>query len=263
MLRTGGNYEYRGIIVYMAGDWHFKGGRWPRAGARGFVIFGYFIGLVCLAGCAGQLARQGDLQQALFAPTKVTFMGDSITYYWGPGQQGDSDAFTVHANWINKGVYGETSGQMLARFQGDVIAQSPAMVHILAGTNDVYPGWVLCGGVQNVDTCGNIKAMVAMSRSAGIQVLLGTIPPWGPGDAAKGFDPSPERYTRINQLNQWIEQFSADNQLTVVDYHSLLVSSDGNTYVPDLTVDGIHPSPKAYGLMTPFAEAAIANTQRK
>jgi lysophospholipase L1-like esterase len=235
----------------------------PRAGVRGSFILSCFIGLVWLAGCIGTRARHGDLQETLFAPVNVVFMGDSITSFWGPGQPGDSDAFTVHPNWINSGVYGETSGQMLARFQNDVIAQSPAMVHILAGTNDVYPGWVLCGGVQNVDTCDNIKAMVAMSRSAGIQVLLCTIPPWGPGDAAKGFDPSPDRYTRINQLNQWIEQFAADNELTIVDYHRLLVSSDGDTYVPDLTVDGIHPSPKAYTLMTPVAESAIANAQRK
>lgn len=263
MPRTTRIYQFRIIIVCMTRDSHFKGGRWPRAGARGVFVLGYCIGLVCLAGCAGQHARQGDLQEALFASVKTTFMGDSITYFWGPGQQGDSDAFAVHSNWINSGAYGETSGQMLARFQGDVIAQNPAMVHILAGTNDVYPGWMLCGGVEDVDTCANIKAMVAMSRSAGIQVLLGTIPPWGPGDAAKGFDPSPDRYTRINQLNQWIEQFAAENKLTVVDYHRLLVSSDGNTYVPDLTVDGIHPSPKAYALMTALAEAAIVNAQRK
>ena len=139
----------------------------------------------------------------------------------------------------------------------------PALVHILTGTNDVYPGWVLCGGVQTVDTCGNIKAMAAMARAAGIQVILSTISPWGAGDAAKGFDPSPDRYTRINQLNQWIEQFSADNDLTVVDYHTLLVAADREMYKAGLTVDGIHPTPQAYALMTPLAKTAISDAQRK
>ena len=230
---------------------------------RRFSALTYLLAFACLSGCIANRARRGDLAEAEFATASVVFMGDSITYYWGPGQQGQSDAFLAHANWINKGAYGETSGQMLARFQVDVIALKPAMVHILAGTNDVYPGWVLCGGVENIDTCGNLKAMVAMARAAGIQVILGTIPPWGQGDAAKGFDPSPDRYTRINQLNQWIDQFSADHDLTVADYHTLLVATDGETYKPSLTVDGIHPAPPAYALMTPLAEAAIGDVQRK
>ena len=105
--------------------------------------------------------------------------------------------------------------------------------------------------------------MVAMAKNAGIQIILGTIPPWGPGDASKGFDPSPDRYTRINQLNQWIIQYAADNYLTLADYHRLLVSSDGNTYAQGLTVDGIHPSVQGYVVMTPFAESAVIDAQRK
>jgi lysophospholipase L1-like esterase len=232
-----------------------------RRTGRRFSTLGCIFAFACLSGC--MQSGRGRIAEAVFAPASVVFMGDSVTLYWGPGQQGQSDAFVVNANWINKGAYGETSGQMLARFPTDVLALKPALVHILAGTNDVYPGWVLCGGVQNVDTCGNIKAMVAMARAAGIQVILSTIPPWGPGDAAKGFDPSPDRYNRINQLNQWIEQFSADNDLTVADYHTLLVAADGEMYKAGLTVDGIHPTPQAYALMTPLAKTAISDAQRK
>jgi lysophospholipase L1-like esterase len=224
-------------------------------------FLGYFV--LVPSGCTTGQAPRAAVQPALFAPVPVIFLGDSITYYWGPNQEGDSTAFTTNINWTDAGVYGETSGQMLARFQQDVIARSPAMVHILAGTNDVYPGWVLCGGALDVDTCDNLKAMVAMAQAAGIEVLLGTIPPWGPGDASTGFDPSPDRYTRINQLNQWIEQFAETNNLTIVDYHTLLVSADGNTYQPGLTVDGIHPSQAAYALMTPIAKTAISDAQRK
>ncbi|HET6216587.1 MAG TPA: GDSL-type esterase/lipase family protein [Acidobacteriaceae bacterium] len=223
--------------------------------------FSVSVALVLLAGCARELGSR--FETPVFAAVKVVFMGDSITYYWGPGQQGDSNAFTVNSTWVDAGIYGETSGQMLSRFQQDVIALNPAIVHIMAGTNDVYPGWVLCGGTQDVDTCGNIEAMVAMAKAAGIQVILGTIPPWGPGSASSYFDPSPARYDRINALNQWITQFAVDNGLTLIDYHGLLVSSDGNTYVPDLTVDGIHPSALAYTLMTPVAERAILDVRMK
>jgi lysophospholipase L1-like esterase len=227
----------------------------------------FYIFICCVVlipcGCNQALTGKTKALSAIFPTVPVVFMGDSITFYWGPGQQGNSDAFTVNHTWTDAGIYGETSGQMLNRFQTDVIAASPRVVHILAGTNDVYPGWVLCGGAQDVDTCDNIKAMVAMSRAAGIEVIIGSIPPWGPGGAASGFDPSPDRYTRINQLNQWIEQYCEQNKLTFVNYHALLVSSDGNTYEPDLTIDGIHPSPQAYSLMTPTAEQAIADSQRK
>jgi lysophospholipase L1-like esterase len=233
------------------------------ANLRIAIIPAFLLGLVCLSGCAVSRGGLSKVEKARFAAVPVVFMGDSITYYWGPGQQGESNAFTVNNKWINAGVYGETSGQMLARFQSGVVALNPAMVHIMAGTNDVYPGWVLCGGAQDVDTCDNIKAMTAMCQAAGIQVILGTIPPWGVGDAAKGFDPSPERYTRINQLNEWIAQFAAENSFTLVDYHRLLVSSDGDTYLPGLTVDGIHPSPPAYARMTPAAVSAISFAQTK
>ncbi len=208
-------------------------------------------------------AAQSETKSALFAPVRVVFLGDSITYFWGPGQSGNSEAFTDHKDWLNAGAYGETSGQMLNRFQASVLDQKPAMVHILAGTNDVYPGWVLCGGVRSVDTCGNIKAMTIMAQAAGIQVILGTIPPWGPGDAAKGFDPSPERFTRVDELNQWIVQYAGEKGLTIVDYHRLLASSDGKTYQAAMTMDGIHPDPTGYEAMTPVAEAAISDAQRK
>ncbi len=197
--------------------------------SRGLRLLSCCVGLACLSGCMVRRAAQSEAKSALFAPVPVVFLGDSITYFWGPGQSGKSDAFTDHKEWLNAGAYGETSGQMLNRFRTSVIDQKPAMVHILAGTNDVYPGWVLCGGVQSVDTCGNIKAMTSMAQAAGIEVILGTIPPWGPGDAAKGFDPSPERFSRIDELNHWIVQYASEKSLTIVDYHGLLASSDGDS----------------------------------
>lgn len=106
-----------------------------------------------------------------------------------------------------------------------------------------------------------------MAKAAGIQPILATIPSWGCAEGncalAETTDSSQARYDRINQLNAWIKQFAAQQQLVVIDYHSALVAIDGQTYVPDLTLDGVHPSPAGYDLMTPMVEDAITASQMK
>jgi lysophospholipase L1-like esterase len=125
------------------------------------------------------------------------------------------------------------------------------VVHIVAGTNDVYPGWRLS------DTTTHIEEMVKKAKARHIAVVLGTIPPWGPGALPERADPSPQRFQRIDQLNQWITQFGAKQGIQVVDYHSLLAAADGESYIPALTVDGVHPSAAGYAVMTPRAEQAL------
>jgi lysophospholipase L1-like esterase len=124
-------------------------------------------------------------------------------------------------------------------------------VHIIAGTNDVYPGWQLS------DTSVNIQAMVSIAKKNHIAVVLGTIPPWGPEPIAEQADPTPQRFQRIAQLNQWIMQFAAQQGITVADYHSVLAAANGENYAQGLTFDGVHPSPTGYALMTPVAEKAL------
>ncbi len=97
-------------------------------------------------------------------------------------------------------------------------------MHIIAGTNDVYPGWQLS------DTSTNIQAMVEIAKQDHIAVVLGTIPPWGPEAIAEAVDPSPQRFQRIAQLNQWIIQFASEQGITVVDYHSVLAAANGENY---------------------------------
>ena len=113
----------------------------------------------------------------------------------------------------------------------DVVDLQPQAVHILAGTNDVYPGWQLS------DTANNMQTMVEKAKKHHIAVVIGTIPPWGPGALPERADPSPQRFQRIDQLNQWLMQFAADEGIQIVDYHSLLVA--------------------AYAVMTPHTEQAI------
>jgi lysophospholipase L1-like esterase len=214
-----------------------------------------FLPLI-LAGCGSVTPKPSAVKAP---PPTVVFLGDSVTYNWKSFDPAD---WTANASWNNQGVIGQNSSQLLGRFTDDVVSQHPDVVHILTGTNDVYPGWQLCGGSPVFDTCDNIKQMVALARAANIKIILGTIPPWETdpvtvGDTAWNADNSAARYARIQTLNQWISSYGFAQGIPVVDYHSLLVAADGEHYIPALTVDGVHPSLAGYELMTPAVESAI------
>ncbi len=146
---------------------------------------------------------------------------------------------------------GTTSEEIAAGFDAYVIALQPKAVHILAGTNDVYPGWQLS------ETTGNIESMVQKAKRHHIGVVIGTIPPWGPGALPERADPSQQRFQRIAQLNQWIAQYAAAQGIQMVDYHTLLEGPNGENYVPAYTVDGVHPSAAGFAVMTPHTEQAL------
>jgi len=187
----------------------------------------------------------------------VVFIGDSITAIWGGAPE-----FADQTNWIDKGVSGQNSSQVLARFQTDVIDLNPGIVHILVGTNDVYPGWTLVpSNADAINSPANVEAMVRMAQANGIHIILATIPPWG-CDASKCApaeiaDPTLSRYERIDSWNAWIEQYALSQGIPVVDYHSALVAPDGEHYVPDLTIEGVHPSAAGFAIMTPMVEQVI------
>lgn len=191
----------------------------------------------------------------------VVFIGDSITFRWT-----EDPAFQAHTNWIDKGINGQSSFLVALRFESDVIALRPRAVHILVGTNDVYPGWQPCvaprvGVPFPGDTCANILYMVQTSERYGIKVVLGTIPPWGcPYDPHCGQslpDQTPARYQRIVDLNNFLKDFAAKENLTIVDYHTILEDPTGLYYAPGLTDDGVHPSVKGFELMTPAVAKAL------
>ncbi len=124
-----------------------------------------WVGGIACAGCG---VRYG------VAPndSKVVFLGDSITQYWSSYADFEAEG------WINKGISGQTSAQIAARFQTDVIALHPQAVHILAGTNDLTAQWV------PQQTWDAYTQMLTAAHEAGIHVLMGTIPPWGLGQGA-------------------------------------------------------------------------------
>jgi lysophospholipase L1-like esterase len=175
-------------------------------------------------------------------PKKVVFIGASITQYW------DSYADFAANNWIDKGIAGQTSVQVAARFESDVIALNPDAVHILVGTNDLNANWI------PQTTWDAFTSMIAEAKAAGIAVAIGTVPPWGAGPGAARSDPDyVDRNMRVAMLNAWLKTRPG---VTVIDYYSLLVGGN-RLYNPAMTTDGIHPNAAGYAVMTPAAEAAL------
>jgi lysophospholipase L1-like esterase len=176
---------------------------------------------------------------------KAVFMGDSITENWGLA---DPAFFT--GGIVNRGISAQTSAQMLLRFRPDVVALHPAIVHILAGTNDVAGnnGPTSPGDFQN-----NIQSMVELARANGIRVILGSIPPAAAFSWRPGLRPTP----RIRALNDWLRDYAARNGLGYVDYYSALVGPAGELR-PALSNEGVHPNGDGYVVMRRLAEAALS-----
>lgn len=174
-------------------------------------------------------------------PNRVVFIGDSVTEAWKP-----SVPALFSGDVIDRGVSGETTSQMLARFRTDVIDLHPAVVHIMGGINDIHspPGTAL--------TRSNIASMVELARAHGIAVILGAVTPAalfrGSYDQAFG--------EHIAWLNRWLGDYARENGLIFVDYHAPL--DDGKLGLRDgWSNDGIHPNRLGFEAMTPLARAAI------
>lgn len=174
-------------------------------------------------------------------PHRVVFIGDSITEAWKP-----STPALFADDVIDRGVSGETTTQMLARFRADVIDLRPAVVHIMGGINDIHsaPGTAL--------TRSNIESMVELARAHGITVILGAAPP---SSSFQG-TADPGSASHVVWLDEWVRDYAKRNGLIFVDYHTPL--ADETHGIRDgLSNDGIHPNRRAFEIMTPLARAAI------
>jgi lysophospholipase L1-like esterase len=199
----------------------------------------------------GWLARFHDADQKLGPPApgenRIVFMGDSITEGWhfeGP------EAFFVGKPYVNRGISGQTSPQMLVRFRQDVIDLQPKVVVILAGTNDIAGN---TGPMTIEQTEANLQSMADLATANHIKVVLCSVLPaydfpWKPGQ-----EPAP----KINQVNAWMKQYAADKGYVYVDYHTAMKDQrDG--LPPNLSKDGVHPTHAGYTIMAPLVEAGIA-----
>jgi len=199
----------------------------------------------------GQLARYHDANSVLKPPApdenRVVFFGDSITDIWKL-----DDSFPGK-HYVNRGIGGQTTSQMLVRFRQDVIDLQPKAVVVLAGTNDIAGN---SGPITNEDIEANLASMAELARAHGIRMIFSSILPvnnYTP-EAQEFFASRPPE--RILALNAWLKSYCAKNDLAYLDYFGAMVDDKG-LLKRDLANDGLHPNKAGFAVMVPLAEKAI------
>jgi lysophospholipase L1-like esterase len=205
------------------------------------------------------LGRYRDDNGRLSPPAKnekrVVFMGDSITDSWDDPRFG---GFFPGRPYVNRGISGQTTPQMLIRFRPDVIALKPEVVVILAGTNDIAgnTGPITLEAIEN-----NLTSMAELARVQRIRVVLASLLPVSDYETTAEGQPRNQTTRRppekIKALNEWMRNYAAANKLTYLDYYSAMVDDKG-FFKDELSNDGLHPNEKGYQVMGPLAEQAIA-----
>ena len=178
---------------------------------------------------------------------RIVFMGNSITEAWGRV----NPDFFEGKSYINRGISGQTTPQMLVRFRADVVNLKPKVVVILAGTNDIAENT----GPSTLEMIeNNIASMVEIAKANKIKVVLCSVLPaydypWKPG-----LNPS----EKIVNLNKWIKDHATKNGISYVDYFTPM-ADERNGLKKEFSEDGVHPNQKGYVVMTPLVEKAIAD----
>jgi lysophospholipase L1-like esterase len=177
---------------------------------------------------------------------RVIFLGSSIFEFWKTRMP---EYFTTHKNYLDRGISGQISPQLLIRFQQDVIALKPKAVIILAGSNDIAG---TRGHVTNERILDNIRSMVELAQAHHIKpIICAYLPvyeyPWRKGFEAAG---------KIISLNKAIKTYVAQNKLTLLDYFTPL-ADDRNGQKAELTIDGVHPNAAGYKIMAKVTDEVI------
>ena len=202
----------------------------------------------------GELKRYRDADAALGPPAatekRVVFLGDSITDYWKL-----ADYFPGKP-YINRGIDGQSTPQMLVRFRQDVISLHPKVLVVLAGTNDVAG---VTGRTRNEDIEANYASMAELARLHDIRVVFASVLPANnyTEDAKESYALRPRE--RILALNSWLKDYCTKNGLVYLDYFSAVVDDKG-MLKRNLSDEGLHPNASGYKVMAPLAEKAIAQT---
>ena len=210
------------------------------------------------------LGRYRESNRSVGAPApvepRVVFMGDSITDSW---QQPRFGGFFPGRPYIDRGISGQTTPQMLLRFRPDVVALAPKAVVILAGTNDIAGN---TGPMTDEQIEGNLASIAELARANGIRVVLSSILPVSQSHVRPG-DVNPPQTTRrpmarIRALNAWMKDYAAANGHVYLDYFTATTDAEGLLRA-ELSEDDLHPNAAGYAIMAPLAEAAIQAALRK
>ncbi|HEX7530358.1 MAG TPA: SGNH/GDSL hydrolase family protein [Pyrinomonadaceae bacterium] len=206
-----------------------------------------------------QVARYREANTTISVPAKdqarVVFMGDSITDSWQNPKYG---GFFPGKPYIDRGISGQTTPQMLIRFRPDVIALQPKVVVVLAGTNDIAgnTGPMTLGMIED-----NLTSMFDLAHANGIRVVFASLLPIS--DYEKNKDGQAIIRTKqrppeqIKALNEWMKKYAAAHGGIYLDYYSAMADDKG-FLKEELSEDGLHPNQKGYDIMAPLAEQAIA-----
>jgi len=199
----------------------------------------------------GQLARYRDADASLKPPSpgenRVVFMGDSITDIW------KLENYFPGKPYLNRGIGGQTTPQMLVRFRQDVIDLQPKIVLMLAGTNDIAGN---TGPMRLEDIEANLTSMAELARIHGIRVIFASVlPVHDYTERSKDFF-AQRPMARILELNHWLQNYCEANGFTYLDYFNHMVDEKG-LLKESLSEDGLHPNDAGFKVMAPLAEAAI------
>ena len=182
---------------------------------------------------------------------RVVFMGNSITDFWIRY----SPEFFSANHFVDRGISGQTSPQMLIRFKQDVVDLKPAAVVIECGTNDIA-GNTGPSTLKMIED--NISSMAEIAIAHKIKVVLGSVLP----SNHFGWSPNVQPAERIDSLNQWIRKYSKENHLTYIDYYSSLVNEEMGMK-REYSMDGVHPNKLGYTVMEKLAAEAIRKALKK
>lgn len=193
------------------------------------------------------LKRYADANAALPAdvPGRVVFYGDSITDAWTR----NGGKFFPGKPYVNRGISGQTTPQMLVRFRQDVIDLHPTAVVILAGTNDIAGN---TGAETQEQIEGYFRSMVELAKQNNIRVVISSLLPAADYPWRRGLEPSP----RIIALNKWLQEYCASEHLVYLDYYTSMAMPDGSMK-KELTLDGVHPNAAGYAVMESLAQPAV------
>lgn len=181
---------------------------------------------------------------------RVVFMGNSITDFWIV----TDSSFFAGRPYIDRGISGQTTPQMLVRFKQDVVNLKPAVVVILAGINDIA-GNTGPSTLEMIED--NLSSMAEIARANGIKVVMSSVLPAYDFPWRKGMEPA----EKVVKLNVWIKSYAESHKCVYLDYFTSM-SDDKHGLKSELSGDGVHPNLAGYKLMEPLAEAAIQKALR-
>ncbi len=186
--------------------------------------------------------------QAAGTRPRVVFMGDSISELWRT-----TDPALFQGTFVNRGISGQTTTQMVARFYADVVSLHPQIVHLLGSANDIAGN---TGPTTFGDWKNNITAMVQLAQANGITVVLGSLTPTN----NLYWRPQPHTAQTVAMMNAWLRDYAAAHKIHFIDYYTPLAGPDG-AFRHDLSNDGVHPNRAGYALMTPIMQDALAKVR--